>query len=187
MNETKRLVLGALLISISLVLGFTGWGFIPLPLPILAGTIFHIPVILAGILLGPGYGFLTGCVFGIFAVQQFPAFPWFVLFPGRPLIGLAASGGFLLLSRWDKSKIIAVVTASVLGSLTNSVITLGLGSFFKVLAPELTIWENVKIAFTFSPVVLTEAALAVILVPAIYSAWKAYAHHGLPQKPLRKE
>ena len=59
----KEITTGAVLIAISIVLGITGLGFIPLPIPVLAGTIFHIPVIIAGILLGPEMGFITGLVF----------------------------------------------------------------------------------------------------------------------------
>ncbi len=172
MSETKKLVLGALLISISLVLGFTGWGFIPLPLPTAGATIFHIPVILAGIMLGPWYGVLTGCVFGAFAVQQFPMFPWFVLFPGRPLIGLVAGFVFKFIARVDKRKIVASVSAGVLGSFTNSVVTLGLATIFRVFGE--TLEANIAVVISVIPVILTEAVLAAIIVPAIFTVWLAY-------------
>lgn len=172
MSETKKLVLGAMLISISLVLGFTGWGFIPLPLPIAGATIFHIPVILAGIMLGPWYGVLTGCVFGAFAIQQFPMFPWFVLFPARPLIGLVAGLVFMFVAKMDKKKMIATVIAGVLGSLTNSVVTLGLATLFRVFGE--TLEANLKVVASAIPVIITEAVLAAVIAPAIFAVWLAY-------------
>ncbi len=172
MSETKKLVLGAMLISISLVLGFTGWGFIPLPLPIAGATIFHIPVILAGIMLGPWYGVMTGCVFGAFAIQQFPMFPWFVLFPARPLIGLVAGFVFMFVSRFDKKKMIAAASAGVLGSFTNSAVTLGLATIFRVFGE--TLEANLAVVISVIPVILTEAVLAAIIAPAIFTVWLAY-------------
>ncbi len=171
MNETKKLVLGSLLISISLVLGFTGWGFIPLPLPIAGATIFHVPVVLAGIMLGPWYGFISGCVFGVFAVQQFPMFPWFVLFPARPLIGVVAAYVFIAISKWDKSKLVAAAIAGILGSFTNSAVTLGLAVVFRVFGP--TLGANLAVIVSSIPVILIEAVLAALLAPSLYSAWKA--------------
>jgi uncharacterized membrane protein len=170
MRETKKLVLGALLISIAMVLGFTGWGFFPLPLPIKGATVFHIPVILAGIMLGPWYGFITGCVFGAFAIQQYPMFPWFVLFPARPLIGVVAGLVFKLINLLDKSKVISAGIAGIMGSFTNSIVTLGLGVLFRVFGPALD--TNLAVVYSSIPVVLIEAILAAILVPIIYAGWK---------------
>ena len=172
----KEITTGAVLIAISIVLGITGLGFIPLPIPVLAGTIFHIPVIIAGILLGPEMGFITGLVFGIFAVQQFGgAFPWFVLIPGRPLIGLTAYYSFTgmknLLRRIKTINPITVRSVSsciagILGSLTNSVATLGLGVMFRVLGG--TYLENFqKLVIPAIPSIVAEFILAGIIVPAI--------------------
>ena len=172
----KEITTGAILIAISFVLGVTGLGFIPLPIPVLAGTIFHIPVIIAGILLGPEMGFITGLVFGIFAVQQFGgAFPWFVLIPGRPLIGLTAYYSFTgmknLLRRIKTINPITVRSVSsciagILGSLTNSVATLGLGIIFRVLGG--TYLENFqKLVIPAIPSIVAEFILAGIIVPAI--------------------
>jgi uncharacterized membrane protein len=172
----KEITTGAVLIAISIVLGITGLGFIPLPIPVLAGTIFHIPVIIAGILLGPEMGFITGLVFGIFAVQQFGgAFPWFVLIPGRPLIGLTAYYSFTgmknLLRRIKTINPITVRSVSsciagILGSLTNSVATLGLGVMFRVLGG--TYLENFqKLVIPAIPSIVAEFILAGIIVPAV--------------------
>ena len=172
----KEITTGAILIAIAFVLGVSGLGFIPLPIPVLAGTIFHIPVIIAGILLGPEMGFITGLVFGLFAFQQFAgAFPWFVLIPGRPLIGLAAYYSFTgvknLLQRFKTINPITVRTVSssiagILGSLTNSVATLGLGIIFRVLGG--TYLENFqKLVIPAIPAIIAELILAGIIVPTV--------------------
>ena len=51
----------AMLCGLLLVMGMTGIGFIPLP--VIKATTMHIPVILAGIFLGPNYGAAVGFVF----------------------------------------------------------------------------------------------------------------------------
>jgi len=173
----KEITTGAILIAIAFVLGVTGLGFIYLPIPVLAGTIFHIPVIIAGILLGPEMGFITGLVFGLFAFQQFGGggFPWFVLIPGRPLIGLAAYYSFVgMKNLLQRFKIINPITvrsissciAGILGSLTNSVATLGLGIIFRVLGG--TYLENFqKLVIPTIPIIIAEFILAGIIVPAV--------------------
>ncbi len=171
----KEITTGAILIAIAFVLGVTGLGFIPLPIPVLAGTIFHIPVIIAGILLGPEMGFITGLIFGLFTLQLPGGFPWFVLIPGRPLIGLAAYYSFVgmknLLQRFKTINPITVRSissciAGILGSLTNSVATLGLGIIFRVLGG--TYLENFqKLVIPTIPVIIAEFILAGIIVPAV--------------------
>lgn len=174
--SVKEITTGAILIAISVVLGITGLGFVPLPLPVLAGTIFHIPVIIAGILLGPEIGLITGLVFGIFAFQKYVGvFPWFVLIPGRPLIGLVAyyvfTGIKKLLQQFRTinpitTRSVSSCIAGILGSLTNSVATLGLGVAFRVLGG--TYLENFqKLVIPTIPVIIAEFILAGIIVPAI--------------------
>lgn len=182
-EKIRKITFGAILISISLVLGFTGWGFIPLPLPIAGATIFHIPVILAGILIGPEIGFITGLVFGIFAFMTFRSFfPWFALIPARPFIGLAAYYVFELFRRifaFQKQKFpynltIPSVMGGIAGSLTNSIGTLGLGYLFKVFGP--TVEVNKAAIISSIPVVIMEAILAGILVPIIVIPLYQYIH-----------
>jgi len=173
-ERIRQLTYGAILIAISLVLGFTGWGFIPLPLPIAGATIFHIPVILAGILVGPEIGFLAGLIFGIFAFNTFKsAFPWFALIPARPFIGLVSYYVFIFFrkifssmkAKYPLSLTIPSIMGGIFGSLTNSIGTLGLGYIFKVFGP--TIEVNRAAIITSIPVVITEAILAAIITPIL--------------------
>lgn len=64
----RQMTTVGLLASISIVLGLTGYGFIPLP--IAKATIMHIPVIIGAILEGPKVGMMIGLLFGLFSVYQ---------------------------------------------------------------------------------------------------------------------
>ncbi len=186
--SNREIVLGGLFGGIILLLGFSYLGYIPLPTPAGAATIMHIPVIVAGLLLGPKFGAIAGTLFGLSAIYYFLSIapPW-VLFPARPFIGvvpplvywgifrilkrkeqsfvrwislivsvflliitlklsydkLGISFWFVLLSIllilviifWIRSsdpKIVSLAVASFLGSLTNTVGTLGLAVIFKI-------------------------------------------------------
>ncbi|MBC7321484.1 ECF transporter S component [bacterium] len=187
--SNREIALGGLFGGIILLLGFSYLGYIPLPTPAGAATIMHIPVIIAGLLLGPKFGAIAGTLFGLSAIYYFLSIapPW-VLFPARPLIGvvpplvywgilevlkkreqsfvrwvsliisvalliitlklsydkLGINFWFILLSLllilviifWIRSsdpKIVSLAVASFLGSLTNTVGTLGLAVVFKIL------------------------------------------------------
>ena len=64
--ETKNLTTVGILGAIVIMLGLTPLGFIPLG--VLTITSLHIPVIIAGILEGPGVGGLVGLIFGFFSL-----------------------------------------------------------------------------------------------------------------------
>jgi len=186
--SNREIALGGLFGGIILLLGFSYLGYIPVPTPAGAATIMHIPVIIAGLLLGPKFGAIAGTLFGLSALYYFLSIapPW-VLFPARPLIGvvpplvywgisralsrrervfvrwvslavsllllvvtlkltydrLGINFWFILLSLllivvvvfWIRSsdpKIVSLAIASFLGSMTNTVGTLGLAVIFKV-------------------------------------------------------
>ncbi|MFI3284355.1 MAG: ECF transporter S component [Erysipelotrichaceae bacterium] len=65
-NQIKKMVLLSLFITIEIVLTMTPLGFIALG-PIRSTTL-HIPVILAGLLLGYKEGFIVGGVFGLLSI-----------------------------------------------------------------------------------------------------------------------
>lgn len=65
-QKTKNMVLLALFGCIEIVLMLTPLGYIPIG-PVRATTL-HIPVILAGVLMGPGAGSVVGLIFGISSV-----------------------------------------------------------------------------------------------------------------------
>lgn len=65
---TRKLTTFAMLTAITVILGFTPLGIIPIP-PVPA-TIMHIPVIIAAILEGPAAGALMGLIFGLVSIVR---------------------------------------------------------------------------------------------------------------------
>ncbi|HOP95300.1 MAG TPA: ECF transporter S component [Dictyoglomaceae bacterium] len=234
-QDTKHLAIASLFLALTLVLGFTQVGFLPLPTPAGAATIMHIPVILSGILFGTGFGALTGFAFGIITLIFFSHIaPFWVLIPARPLIGIVASlayrsiykylssnkkvkfifsllisififcfvflSGTYILTEWFSEKFItypieysflvsliaflislplfivlrekeaeiaAMSIASFLGSLTNTIGTLGLAALFGIYPVEVSISTGIIQG-------VPEAILAVIICPPVALAIKNF-------------
>lgn len=133
-NRTRKLVTIGTLGGISIFLGVTRLGFIPLGAFNL--TIMHIPVIIGALLEGPIVGIATGLIFGLFSMYQnfvaptsLSSFvflnPIVAVIP-RVLIGVVSYYVYKLLKNLLKNKSISIGVAAVLGSLTNSIGVLGL-------------------------------------------------------------
>ena len=88
---TRKMVIAGMLGAVTIVLGATGLGFIPIPNLAGRATIMHIPVILAAILEGPVVGAFTGFIFGLYSfltpTGAIPADPIVRILP-RILIGV---------------------------------------------------------------------------------------------------
>lgn len=124
--KTRDVVISGILGGISIFLGQTGLGFIPLPTGINA-TIMHVPVIIGAIMEGPVVGTFVGFIFGFFSFIQ-PRVPFFAdplisILP-RLFIGVVTYYVFVALRRFNGH--VALVTAGVIGSLTNTVLVLGM-------------------------------------------------------------
>jgi len=180
MNTDKRVrkvVIAGVLGAISAVLGATV-GFMPVPTPAGAVTFMHIPAILGGIMEGPLVGAFVGLIFGIFSLIS-PAVPvkdpLVVVLP-RLFIGITAWATYIALKRWNE--IVALTVASVVGSLTNTVLVLGTAVLliqFGLLAFPLTPAMALSIGILQG---LPEAAVAAIIVVAVMMAWKGIARRG---------
>lgn len=69
--NVRQLTVSGLLAAITIFLGLTGYGFIPLPLFFMMyATILHIPTIIGGMAAGPRVGALVGFMFGLFSFIQ---------------------------------------------------------------------------------------------------------------------
>ena len=125
--STRNIVVAGMLGAISIILGSTGLGLIPVPTPAGAVTIMHIPAILGGIIEGPIVGVLIGFIFGIFSFMRAGsalfADPVIALLP-RLFIGLVAYYVYLSLSSFNKTA--AYVMAGIVGTAVNTVGVLGL-------------------------------------------------------------
>ena len=65
---TRQIAVIGMLSAVSILLGSTGFGFIPLPMA--KATIMQIPVIIGTILEGPVVGISVGLIFGVFSIFQ---------------------------------------------------------------------------------------------------------------------
>ncbi len=64
----RELTIAGLLAGITIFLGITGYGFIPLV--VMHATILHIPTIIGTIVAGPKVGMVVGFLFGMFSFIQ---------------------------------------------------------------------------------------------------------------------
>lgn len=169
--NTRQIAVVGLLGAITMVLGSTSLGFIPIPFsPAGRATIMHIPVILAAILEGPVVGMLVGLIFGMFSFMQqgSPLFadPLIAIAP-RVLIGLTSYLVFIPLARLKK-KALGSVVAAVVGTLTNTVGVLGL-ALLRGFLPDWRVAGMVVVTHGFPEVVV-----AAVLIFFIYKAVNRY-------------
>ncbi|OOM16331.1 ECF transporter S component [Clostridium saccharobutylicum] len=131
--SVRQITMIGMLSAISIFLGLTGLGFIPIP-PVKA-TIMHIPVIIGAIVEGPIVGALVGLVFGLFSMYQ--AFttplptsfifwnPIIALVP-RILIGIIAYYVYVFFRNKIHKQSISIGIAAICATLTNTIGVLGL-------------------------------------------------------------
>lgn len=124
--SVRQLAIVGMLSAVSVILGLTGYGFIPLPAA--KATIMHIPVIIGVVLEGPVVGMLIGLLFGLFSIMQNVTTPNILSFAflnplvsvlPRVLIALTTYGCYRMLA--GKSQTLQIGLAAVVGSLTNTV------------------------------------------------------------------
>lgn len=135
--SVRQMTMIGMLSAISIFLGLTGLGFIPLPT--MRATIMHIPVIIGAIVEGPVVGALVGLVFGLFSMyQNFTApgptsfifwNPIIAIIP-RILIGLVAYYVYSLIRKKIKNESISIAIASLLATFTNTAGVLSLAYLF---------------------------------------------------------
>ena len=123
--RTRQLTVVGMLSAISIVLGLTGYGFIPLPTA--KATIMHIPVIIGAIIEGPLVGMMIGLMFGVFSIIQNITAPNLLSFAlinplvsvlPRVLIGVTAYYSYKLIRIKNEAARSAI--AATIGSLTNT-------------------------------------------------------------------
>ncbi len=161
---TTRIVTAAVLIAITLILGFVpNLGFIPIPNLTGSATTEHIPTILGSVLEGPLVGGVTGLTFGLlsFTRATVPAFkdPIVAILP-RILIGITPWLVYQPLKRIQAD--FAAGVAGLVGSLTNSFFVL----FFAIIRG----YFPSTIIVAVIPQVIAEAILATVATIAIARA-----------------
>lgn len=123
--KTSQLTTIGMLSAICVVLGLTGYGFIPLPGA--KATIMHVPVIIGSIIGGPAVGMTIGLIFGLFSIMQNITTPNILSFAfinplvsvlPRVLIGFTSYYVYNL--TFIKKDSLRIGLATVVGSLTNT-------------------------------------------------------------------
>ena len=176
-DRTRKIVITGVLSAISIFLGITRLGFIPW----ITGaslTIMQVPVIIGAVLEGPVVGMAIGLIFGVFSLIQAAVAPtgptdvWFTnpLLSILPRLFIGPMSWFIyrLLNRW---KIPALLSAGIVGSLTNTTLVLGmigvLGYVPWVAIPPIIFGNG-----------LPEAVASAILVVSVVSIWHQIERHG---------
>lgn len=128
---TRQITTIGMLSAISIILGVTRLGFIPIQ-PINA-TIMHVPVIIGAILEGPLVGAMIGLMFGIFSIIQSITTPNILSFAfinplvsvlPRILIGITSY--YVYKGIFVKNEAFKIGIGAIIGSLTNTVGVLGM-------------------------------------------------------------
>ncbi len=176
----RRIVIAGVMSAIAIFLGVTRLGFIPW----FAGaslTIMHVPVIIAAVLAGPGAGLAVGMLFGVASLIQAgvapngPADAWFTnpLISVIPRLAIGPLAWLVHRALAPLSRVLALVAAGIAGSLTNTVLVLGVLGLYAYIP-----WPLVgTIAATNG---LLEAAAAAIVTLAVVAAWQGieYGRRG---------
>lgn len=175
--STKQITIIGMLNAITIILGVTGIGF--LPIPPFKTTIMHIPVIIGSIAEGPIVGGFTGFLFGIFSIFQAINTPSPVSFIfmnpivavlPRVLIGIFPYYIYKLIKR--KSEYFGIVIGAAAGSFTNTLGVLSMIYIFYInqYADALHISYNTAVK-TLIPLVangfISAAAAIIITLPVI--------------------
>jgi uncharacterized membrane protein len=170
--STRSIVVAGVMIAVSIVLGVTGLGYFPVPNVTAEATIMQVPAIIGGVLEGPVVGLIVGIVFGANALMRFSGLPIFagqpawmpfvVLFLPRLFIGVVAAYSYRWLS--GRNQIVALSVAAVLGTLTNTVLVLGLAILFGLLPA--------AIIPTVIPQAVFEMVIAAVITVAVVATWK---------------
>ena len=131
----RELTVSGLLAGITIFLGLTGYGFIPLIF--MNATILHIPTIIGSVVAGPRVGIVVGFLFGAFSfIQTFRApsllmqfilqysvvYDAFICIVPRICIALVS---YWLYKHIPVRDFTRTAIAAVCGSLTNTVLFLG--------------------------------------------------------------
>ncbi len=125
--SVRKMAIAGVLGAVSVVMGLVPFlGFIPLPTGQNA-TIMHVPVIIAAVAEGPGVGMFVGFIFGLMSWLRADnaIFKDILIAMGpRLLIGAAAAYSFRSLRSFGL--VTALAGSAVIGTLTNTVLVLGL-------------------------------------------------------------
>lgn len=199
-KKTQYLSIMAMFLAIEIILVITPLGYLPVG-PINATTM-HIPVLIAGIVLGKKAGAQLGFVFGLTSILNATFRPGptsFVFSPfitvgsisgnwksliiamvPRILVGFLAGLVFEQLRKRKVNESISVVIGALCGTITNTVLVLGGIYFFfgQAYADTIKVAFHTLLSVLFGIVVsngIAEAILGAIATLLVYKAVRPYA------------
>jgi uncharacterized membrane protein len=163
--SVRKIVISGVLAAIAILLGVTRLGFIPVPNLSGNATIMHVPAIIGGVMEGWLVGGIVGTIFGLFSFLQAttPLFkdPLVAIFP-RIFIGITAYFTYAGLKK--ANEYLALTVAAVVGTLTNTVLVLGM-AVIRGYLPMAAIPPII-------PQAIAEVIIAAIITVAVVAAWK---------------
>jgi len=170
-DRTRKLVVTGVLGAIAILLGITRWGFIPW-FGGVSLTIMHVPVIIAAILEGPFVGIGVGLIFGIFSMIQAAVAPngptdiWFT----NPLLSVVprlfiGPVAFVVWKALQKVPVVGLIAAGIAGSLTNTILVLGVIGLMGLLP-----WEVLGGIVVANG--LLEAGVSAVITLVVVAAWR---------------
>lgn len=174
--STKQLATLGILSALIFILTYTPLGIIPLPG--MAATILHIPVIVGALALGLKCGIFLGGIMGFATLSRAfiaPTSPLDLFFRNplvsvlpRLMIGLCAYLTFIYLRKYIKKQLITYTLVGIIGALANTFFTLGmlLLVYYKPLNEAVQTHLGIG-AFAFIGAILTTHAIGEITVTAI--------------------
>ncbi len=190
-ENPQKLVVSAMFVAIIVLLGVTPLGLIPLGF--INVTILCVPVIVGTILLGLHAGMLLGACFGLCSVMsmmgltmtppsglasallgQSPPLAIIMCLAPRLMVPVVTWCVYRLVARHEELSVKALPFAAIAGSLTNTVLYLGMMLLFY----HMTALDNAKLLTVIGGTGLigggSEAvAAAVITSPVVFAIWKA--------------
>ena len=169
--SNRQIAVAGVLSAITILLGITHLGFIPFFG--IAITIMNVPVIIGAVLEGPWVGALIGLLFGLFSLLQAflaPTGPGDLFFRDPlvsvlPRLFIGPVAWLVYRAVRPLNEILAVALAAAAGTLTNTVLVLGMLVWRQYITLEIAL----VVAATNLPL---ELAAAVIITVAVVSAWK---------------
>jgi uncharacterized membrane protein len=163
--SVRKIVISGVLAAIAILLGVTRLGFIPVPNLAGNATIMHVPAIIGGVMEGWLVGGIVGTIFGLFSFLQAttPLFkdPLVAVLP-RIFIGITSYFTYAALKKVNEY--VALIVAAVVGTLTNTVLVLGM-AVIRGYLPMAAIPPII-------PQAIAEVIIAAIVTVAVVVAWK---------------
>jgi len=178
-NSVRRITICGMMIAITIILAYTPIGMINLP--IVSATISHVPTIITAIVVGPIEGIIVGTAFGIISLFKAATSPSGLIDPlfvnpfisvlPRIVIGITAhysyKGMGKLLKNSKVKESISIAVAGCVGSMTNTVLVLGMLYFIygKVLIEKMAV-ENLQAIRTMMLGIVASSGLAEMIISA---------------------